>query len=345
MTSVRTFASVLGFAVAFVAAAFGVVAAVAGPELRFVELGEPYQLLVAIVPVLAFGARAWLRPAPATFGFSRHRAASKAAGRGIRVRLAHVPDGLRLAAGVLMALALARPQSSRLSDVVRHEGIDIVFALDLSESMEAGDLFPSRLEAAKAVIDEMIAARPHDRIGLVVFGATASTVSPLTMDHDVLRALLRKLRIGLVDGTRTAIGAGLGVALNRLEESDSESKVVVLLTDGVHNAEGIDPDAVASEAAERGVKVFTVLMGRHGTGSIDPARLERIASVTGGYAYTAEDVEALRTTFQDILDRLEKSEIEGRRIRAELFGWPAAIALLFLLLDAALRNTFLRRFP
>ncbi len=344
MTFGRAFGAIVAFAVAAVGLVAGAVAILAGPELRFVELAEPPALALAVLPLAAVALRTYLRPLPATLRHSRQRALVRSA-RGIRAHLAHLPDGLRLAAGLLLAATLARPQSSRLTDTVRHEGIDIVFALDLSESMEAGDLFPSRLEAAKAVIDEMIAARPHDRIGLVVFGASASTVSPLTMDHDVLRALLRKLRIGLVDGTRTAIGAGLGVSLNRLAESDSESKVVVLLTDGVHNAEGIDPDTVAAEAAERGVKVFTVLMGRHGTGSIDPARLERIASVTGGYAYTAEDVEALRTTFQDILDRLEKSEIEGHRIRAELYGWPLAAALAFLVLDALLRTTVLRRFP
>ncbi len=344
MSGRRAFVAIVAIALVGTALAGGLVALWAGPALRFVELAHPGRLALTVLPVAALAVRLALRPRPAAVGHAR-AANLLRTGRGPRVWLAHLPDGLRLAAAMIVAVALARPQSSRLSDTVRHEGIDIVFALDLSESMEAGDLFPSRLEAAKAVIDEMIAARPYDRIGLVVFGASASTVSPLTMDHDVLRALLRKLRIGLVDGTRTAIGAGLGVALNRLAESESASKVVVLLTDGVHNAEGVDPDAVAAEAAERGVKVFTVLMGRHGTGSIDPARLERIASVTGGYAYTAEDVEALRTTFQDILDRLEKSEIEGRRIRAELFAWPLWVALFLLVGDTVLRNTVLRRFP
>lgn len=263
-------------------------------------------------------------------------------------RLAHLPDGFRLAAGLLLAVALARPQSTRGSDRIRHEGIDIAIVLDLSESMENRDIPPNRLAAAQAVIDDFIRRRPRDRIGLVVFGSTASTVAPLTMDHGVLRALVRRLRLGVIDGTRTAIGAGLGIALNRLDESEADTKVVVLLTDGVHNADGLDPDAAAQEAADRGVKVYTVLMGQHALGmegSVDPSRLERIASVTGGYAYTAADSEALRTSFQDLLDKLEKSTIEGEQVRPELFFlflWPA---LVLLLLDIVLRSTRLRRFP
>nr|WP_276603675.1 VWA domain-containing protein [Nannocystis pusilla] len=244
----------------------------------------------------------------------------------------------------MLALALARPESSRATDRVEHKGIDIVVALDLSDSMEADDLYPNRLEAAKDVIDSFIARRRHDRVGMVAFGATATTVSPLTVDHGVLRQLVRRLQLGSIDGSKTAIGAGLGQALNRLKESEADSKVVVLLTDGVHNAEGVDPDSMAREAADRGVHVYTVLIGRQAA-SIDPGRLERIASTTGGYAYTAVDQQALVTTFQDLLNKLDRSTILGEHIRAQLFHlvlWPA---LLLLMLDIVLRSTRLRRFP
>ncbi|MCA9718530.1 MAG: VWA domain-containing protein, partial [Myxococcales bacterium] len=192
-----------------------------------------------------------------------------------------------------------------------------------------------------------ITRRPHDRIGLVAFGSYASSVAPLTIDHGVLRGLLEKLQLGSIDGSRTAIGAGLGVALNRLDESEASSKIVVLVTDGKHNAGGINPDTAAEEAAERGVIVYTVLIGDHRMGSdrVDPAQLERIASITGGYAYTAKDPDALRTTFQDLLDKLERSTVAGEQVRAELFHlflWPA---FLLLLLDVLLRSTRLRRFP
>jgi Ca-activated chloride channel family protein len=318
-----------------------------GEDLRHVDLAVPGALMLAVLPVLALVVRALVAPRPAALRFSRAASLSRVS-PGLAARLADLPDGLRLAAALLVVGALARPQSARLTDRVEHEGIDIAIVLDLSESMQAPDVFPSRIEAAKAVIDDFVRRRPRDRIAVVAFGATASTVAPLTIDHDVVRGLVNRLELGVVDGTRTAIGAGLGVALNRLEESSAESRVVVLVTDGVHNAGGISPDTVAEEAARRGIGVYTVLMGKHGNQgpqSIDSAQLERIAAVTGGFAYTAEDREALATTFQDLLDKLERSAIESNPVRAELFPlllW-AALALLFL--DVALRSTRLRRFP
>jgi Ca-activated chloride channel family protein len=339
--------AVLGFAVL----ALGVVAvglAIAlGENLRYVELAQPVWLWLGLLPFVALGARTGLSPRPATLRFSRVGTLRRLSA-GIAAHLAELPDGLRFAAALLLVGALARPQSSRLSDRVEHEGIDIAIALDLSESMQSPDVFPTRLEASKAVIDDFIRRRPRDRISVVAFGASASTVAPLTSDHDVVRALVARLELKVIDGTRTAIGAGLGVALNRLEESEAESRVIVLLTDGVHNAGGISPDTVAEEAASRGIHVYTVLMGKHGgrgMQSIDPAQLERIASVTGGYAYTAEDRDALATTFQDLLDKLEKSVIESNQVRAELFAWLLWPALLLLLLDVLLRTTRLRRFP
>ncbi len=336
---------ILGFALAGLALALGVVALTVGDGLRYVVLAEPWWLLAALLPLAALLVRAVLAPRPPTLQFSRLRSARRL-GPGLAARLAHLPDGLRLAAALLLVVALARPQSSRLTDRVEHEGIDIAIALDLSDSMEADDLFPNRLEAAKEVIDQFIARRPHDRIGMVAFGAYASTVSPLTIDHGVLRQLVRRLQLGGIDGSKTAIGAGLGMALNRLKESDADSQIIVLLTDGVHNAEGIDPDSAAAEAKERDIAIYTVLIGRHASGqSVDPGRLERMASLTGGFAYTAEDQQALITTFQDLLNKLQKSTIAGEHVRAELFFlflWPA---LALLLADVLLRNTRLRRFP
>ncbi len=336
----------LGFGVVAAALALGVLAALLGDGLRHVILAQPLWLLLLALPLLTMGLHAWLSPEPATMRFTRKRSFERIPG-GVAVYLAELPDGLRLGAILLLVCACARPQSTRMSERIEHEGIDIAIALDLSESMNIDDLRPDRLTAAKLVIDDFVARRPNDRVALVAFGSQASTISPLTMDHGVLRNLLAQLRLGVMKGTETAIGAGLGVALNRLEESDAKSKVIVLLTDGVHNATGVDPDSVAQEAHERGVIIYTVLMGRHGAGvgSIDPGQLERLASATGGYAYTAEDVAALQTSFQDLLDKLDKSEIEGEQIHAELFAWLLWPALLLLGLDIGLRNTRLRRFP
>lgn len=337
---------IFGWAGAALGLALGGVVIHLGAGVRHLVFASPWWLLAALVPVAAVLARAYWAPRPATLRFSRVGSLRRLKG-GVAARMVHLPDGLRLAAAVLLAVALARPQSTRGADKIKHEGIDIVIVLDLSESMETPDLVPNRLGAAKLVIDDFIRRRPRDRIGLVVFGSSASTVSPLTMDHGVLRALVANLRLGVMDGSQTAIGAGLGVALNRLQESEADSKVAVLLTDGVHNAAGLDPDTAAQTAADRGVQIYTVLMGDHRgmQGSVDPGRLERIASMTGGYAYTAVDQDALRGSFQDLLNKLEKSTIEGQAVRPELFFlflWPA---LGLLALDIGLRTTRLRRFP
>lgn len=346
MKFVRHLLPIVGWALLTLGITAGGLALYLGQGLRYVVIAEPMWLLAALLPLLALCIRTYFSPRPPTMKFSRLRTTRRIR-PGLAARLVHLPDGFRLAAAVLLAVTLARPQSSRHTDRIEHEGIDIAIALDLSQSMELGDMYPNRLEAAKAVIDEFIARRPHDRIGLVAFGSRATTVSPLTIDHDVLRALIDRVQLGGIDGSSTAIGAGLGVALNRLDESDAESKIVVLLTDGKHNAGGINPDSAAAEAKERDIKIYTVLMGSHkfGTDGVDPAQLERIASITGGFAYTAEDRDALRTSFMDLLDKLEKSTIEGQQIRAELFHlllWPALLLLLF---DVGLRTTRLRRFP
>lgn len=336
----------LGFGVVAAAISLGLIAARLGEGVRHVIFAQPLWLLLLLVPLAAMALRAWLAPRPATMRFTRKRSLDRIGG-GFATYLADLPDGLRLAAVLVLIVACARPQSTRLSERIEHEGIDIAIALDLSESMKNDDLRPDRLTAAKLVIDDFVARRRDDRVALVVFGTNASTIAPLTMDHGVLRNLIAQLRLGVIDGTQTAIGAGLGVALNRLEDSPAASKIIVLLTDGVHNADGIDPDSVAQKAAERGVIIYTVLMGRQASGaaSIDPGQLERLASATGGYAYLAEDVAELQTSFQDLLNKLERSEIEGEQIRAELFGWLLWPVLLLLGLDIGLRNTRLRRFP
>ncbi|MCH9685349.1 MAG: VWA domain-containing protein [Deltaproteobacteria bacterium] len=342
----RALGPIFGFAAIAFLVVTGIVALGQGNGLRHVVWARPWWALAALLPILAVTWRTWRAPRPATVRFSRARSLRRL-GTTWAARLVHLPDGLRLAAALLLVAALARPQSSVSTERVEHDGIDIVIVLDLSDSMETPDMVPNRLGAAQAVIDDFIRRRPRDRIGLVAFGRTASTVAPLTMDHGVLRTLVRRLRLGVMEGSNTAIGAGLGVALNRLKESDADSQVIVLLTDGVHNADGLDPDAAASKASARGVSVYTVLIGRHGlgSGSIDPGRLEKIASITGGFAYTAADSEALQGSFQDLLDKLERSEIEDEPKRPELFLFVLFPAFWLLLLDIGLRCTRLRRFP
>lgn len=297
-----------------------------------------------------------------TFTFSRGDELEQAR-RGILDRLIALPRALRLSAVGLCVFALARPQTTSPDKDVEVEGIDIVIALDLSNSMEETDVVPNRIEAAKQVIDDFVKRRRNDRIGLVVFGREAFTHCPLTLDYSALRQMISELHLGVLDGRGTAIGNALGLALNRLRRSDAQSKVIILLTDGDNNSGNISPLQAARFAQALAVKVFTILVGQnedtaptdrpgaiirvpHRRYPVNPKLLEQIATMTGGTPYLATDRPALEQRFHQILEELDKSAVrESGTVFAEVyprFLWPAFILVL---LEAALSLTRFRKFP
>lgn len=292
-------------------------------------------------------------------------AALRAVPRTMSARLVHLPAGLRVAAIVLVGVALSRPQRVDAPDALELSGIDIVMSLDLSGSMRAADLQPTRLEAAKEVVGNFIQRRRSDRMGLVVFGREAFTVVPPTLDYTVLQRMVSALSLELIDGSGTAIGDGLGTALNRLRHSDARSKVVLLLTDGANNAGHVDPREAAQLATALRVKVYTILVGtaeeapvQQGVDlagrpvyaqarfPVDPQLLQDIATTTGGQFFRAVDRAALEQSFHTILDQLERSKIADAGARyAELYPWLVVAALALLALEGLLASTRLRRFP
>ena len=285
--------------------------------------------------------------------------------QGVMSQLSCMPPVLRVVALTLLVVALARPQTRDRGSRVEVEGIDIMLALDLSNSMEASDLVPSRLQAAKKVVDAFIARRKSDKIGLVVFGKEAYTHCPLTLDYSVLRTMLSELKLGLIDGGATAIGNALGVSLARLRKSDAKSRVVILITDGDNNAGNVTPHEAARYARTMGVKVFTILMGprerdvmagRDPFGRpiripqraypVNPELLQKIADRTGGKAYRATDRRALEKNFESILDELEKNTRKDvAAVFTDAYRPFATLALLLLLLEAGLALTRFREFP
>ena len=272
---------------------------------------------------------------------------------------------LRFVAIVLGVLALARPQSANVRESADVEGIDIVFALDLSNSMRATDLVPNRLDAAKSVLDDFVRRRRNDRLGLVVFGREAYTLCPLTLDYSLLRNLLTGVGFDLIDGRGTAIGNAIGVGLNRLRRSPAKSKVVILLTDGDSNSGNITPAQAAEFASTLGVRVYAVLMGEPQTQSapavpdlfgrapgdqgrfpVRPEVLRDVAQKTGAEFYLATDRAGLDRSFHAILDRLERTKVEDAGVvYAELFPRFLLPAFALVLLELFLRWTRLRRFP
>jgi Ca-activated chloride channel family protein len=328
--------------------------------LRDVEgfrFAHPFALAL-IPPAVALCAWAGLVRSPGRRGlFTYSRAAELGVEpAGLVARLRDLPMVLRLATVVLVGVALARPQSTRVTNDLELEGIDIVIALDLSGSMQETDLVPNRLEAAKMVIQDFVRRRPSDRIGLVIFGREAFTDIPLTLDHGTFLRMLGELHIGIIDGRSTAIGNGIGVALNRLRKSDAKSKVIIVLTDGENNAGNISPEQAARYAQQLGVKIYTVLAGNDdgeaaGAGGqqrqpVNPKLLEQIASMTGGTPYLATDTRALAQRFQKILEDLQKSHIADRgTLYAELYRRFVLAAFALLLLEMALRLTRFQRIP
>lgn len=248
---------------------------------------------------------------------------------------------------VFMILALARPQLTTEGKVVKKDGIDIAIALDLSKSMEARDFNPNRLEKSKELLKEFIDKRPNDRLSLVVFGGEAYTKVPLTFDHSVLKNMISNITTDdITSNNRTAIGMGLGVALNRLKDSDSKSKVIILMTDGENNSGEMSPVGAAEVAKELGIKVYTIGIGAReiaipgffGTSYIENKELDEnllnlIAEKTNGKYFRASDSKEFQNIFNEI-NNLEKSKIDSRSIYdiTEYFEELLKIALVLLLL-------------
>jgi|AntRauTorcE11898_2_1112593.scaffolds.fasta_scaffold01452_8 Ca-activated chloride channel family protein len=281
---------------------------------------------------------------------------------GWRVHLRHLPFALRMLALSLMIVAFARPQSSTQQRNINIKGIDVVMTMDISSSMLAEDFKPNRLEAAKKVAWNFIEGRPNDRIGLVVFSGESFTQCPLTTDHRIIKNLFEDIESGMIeDGT--AIGDGLATSINRLKESQSVSKVIILLTDGVNNKGSLDPVSAAEIAKMYGLRVYTIGVGSRGTApypvqgmfgkryqrmevEIDEELLQNIADMTGGKYFRATDSQKLEEIYGEI-DQLERSKIDVTEFteKAEEFLPLVLLAFGILALEFILKNTLLKTLP
>ena len=280
--------------------------------------------------------------------------------KSLRVWLIHIPFVLRVVVIILLSLALARPQLSNRWQSESTEGIDIMMALDISGTMLGEDLKPNRLEAAKAVATDFVMSRPNDQIGLVVFAGESFTQCPLTTDHSVLVNLFQSVKFGMIeDGT--AIGLGLANAVNRMKDSPTKSKVVILLTDGSNNRGDIDPQTAAEIAKTFNIRVYAIGVGsyskevkvpihtpygvQYGTMSseFDETTLRTIAQMTGGEYFRATDNNSLRAIYSQI-DQLEKTKIRVREYskRTEHFAPFLMVALACMLLELLIRYFVLR---
>ncbi len=302
------------------------------------------------------------------FGFLGARATSW------RTRLRDVPLMLRGAALLLGFVALLRPQSIERGETSEDRGIDIVIALDVSDSMRAlldvneasrSAGRKTRLATAKEVILDFVSRRKADRVGVVVFGVSAFILSPPTLDKALLSGLIDKMELGLVDGSGTAIGDALGTSVARLRRSKARSKVVILLTDGDSNSGSVSPEYAAKLADGERVRVYTVQIGNGSDADVEmgrdmfgqpifqrmhypvnPELLKQISATTGGESFVASDRAGLEQSMHRILDRLEKTTFDASSATVkELFPLFLIPAVALLAIEVLVRSLLVRRVP
>jgi len=325
-----------------------------------------FLLLLLLLPVLA-----WLkgkRGAPPAFVYSSVQLV-RAMQNISRSRAGGLLGSLRWLALALFIVALAQPRILKSTTEVKASGVDIVVALDMSGSMISEDFEVrgervNRFNMARTVLKGFIDQRPNDRIGLVLFASQAFIATPLTLDHDFLQENLDRLEIGTIDQNATAIGDGLGTAVNRLRDLKAKSKIVILMTDGQNNSGKLDPLLAAEAAASLNVKVYTVGIGMRGQApmpardmfgrkvyqmvpvDVDEDTLQKIADRTGGKYYRADNAERFRQIYAEI-DKLEKTDASIKKYTQfnELFPWVVAGGLALLLIELVLSQTAFRRLP
>jgi Ca-activated chloride channel homolog len=330
-------------------------------------------LLLLLLPALA-----WLkgkRGSPPAFLYSSVQLV-RAVLNVSRSRSGGFLAALRWFALASFIIALAQPQWTNSQSQIKASGIDIAVAVDLSGSMasldfEVGGHGVSRIDMAKSVLKGFIEKRPGDNIGLIAFATDAYIVTPLTLDHHFVLQNLDRFTIDpydpnndLIDASRTAIGSGLSTALNRLRDRKSKSKIVILMTDGQNNSGKVAPLVVAEAAKSLGVKVYTIGVGMRGNApmptvdifgrrtlasapvDIDEDTLTKIADMTGGKYYRADNADRFEEIYTEI-DKLEKSEAVVKKYTEyeELFTWFVLAGMTMLLVEQVLKHTIMRRLP
>lgn len=268
-----------------------------------------------------------------------------------------LPDLFLMLAMALILMALARPQKTNEKVEQWTEGIDIMIGLDISQSMQIEDFLPNRLEAAKTVARNFIDGRIQDRIGIVVFSGDAFSLAPLTTDYALLKSYLDEINFEMIENRGTAIGSALAVVTNRMGESESKSKVCILISDGDNTAGNIDPITAAELASAYSIKIYTIVVGKEGLvpygkdffgrpnmieNTVDETTMRRIAEIGGGEFFRATDNKALTQVFARI-DQFEKAEIRETRFKdtSDYYYIYLQWGMAFFLLWLALKSSFI----
>ncbi|MDR1906859.1 MAG: VWA domain-containing protein [Puniceicoccales bacterium] len=331
--------------------------------------------LLLLLPAVAYIRKRCKKQATLSFPYTENL---KTAADSHRPQSQRILNCLRFLALTLSVFALARPQLIQRFAESNSSGVDIILAVDISSSMMGLDFqeekerkLTTRLDIAKWVTEEFIQNRPSDRIGMCAFARDAYLVSPVTMNHDWLVDNLKRLHVGLVeDGT--AIGNAIAMCANRLKNSESKTKLIVLLTDGSNTAGNIAPLTATESAAALNIKIYTIGIGKkgiipfaypdekgnivtdhfgrpltiQGQADLDETLLEAIAKKTEGQFFRAENRKQLSDIYTTI-DQLEKTDVKIKQfaIAEDFFLWLIGCALLLLLLECFLRHSKFQKIP
>ncbi|MBS1542311.1 MAG: VWA domain-containing protein [Bacteroidetes bacterium] len=323
--------------------------------LRAFTWGNAYYLfLLGLVPILLIARWLWRyffnQKLPVAFTRSEYP-------RSPVTWLRIIPELLLALIFCLLLIALARPQKSNEKVEQWTEGIDIMLAIDISQSMQIEDFTPNRLDAAKNVARDFIKGRLQDRIGIVVFSGDAFSLAPLTTDYALLNSYLNELNFDMIESRGTAIGSALAVVTNRMRESDSKSKVCILLSDGDNTAGNIDPITSAELAAAYNIKIYTIVVGKEGMvpfgkdffgrpnmveNTVDETTMRKIADIGSGEFFRVTDNQALMQVFRKI-DQYEKAEIKETRFKdtSDFYFIYLRWALVLFLVWLAMKSSFI----
>jgi Ca-activated chloride channel family protein len=273
-----------------------------------------------------------------------------------------IPNSIFILSIIYIIISLARPQKSNEKVEKWSEGIDIMLVIDISESMQIEDFKPNRLESAKSVAKEFINGRFQDRIGLVVFSGESYSRCPLTTDYILLNEYVDEISFDLISSRGTAIGSAIAIATNRMRESKSKSKVLILLSDGDNTAGNIDPVTSAQIAKAYGIKIYSIAIGKNGKvpfgkdyfgrtryveNSLDEKNLREIATITNGKFYRASNNSSLENIFK-VIDEFEKTEIKENRYKNTVdyyqyyLLWSIILFLFYILLKSTFINNIIK---
>lgn len=262
---------------------------------------------------------------------------------------------LMILAWLLLIVAASRPQWIGEPIELPASGRDLMLAVDISgsmgtEDMELGGNQTTRLAAVKNVVGDFVERRTGDRLGLILFGTQAYMQTPLTFDRNTVQRLLKETPLGIAGG-KTAIGDAIGLAVKHLKSRPSDSRVLILLTDGVNNVGEVSPLQAARIAAQEGIKIYSIGFGAdelvvpgllfrrriNPSADLDTETLTKIATMTGGIYRRARSTDELEAIYRE-LDQLEpiEQDMETWRPVTALFYWPLGLAFVLSLAMAAL---------